>query len=462
MKQVRITVATIMMMLVAAGALWASGSQEGAQSGGGSQTDSQTDSETESADEGDRTEIQFWHAFSDQPRSNWIEERAAEFNEMQSDYTVVVERKGSYRETLQAAVLAARQGDPPHAAQIFEIGSQLALDSGIFKPIGEIGNFETDDYIEPVLNYYTIDGEVNSIPFNSSSPILYTNKDKMRAAGLDPNDPPETFGEIIDALEQARDAGVEGAKIGFPLHTWFFEQWVAEQGATLVNNDNGRDGLATETRLESPAVERVFEWVDELAEKDLYTYTGKLEDWGGSGAIFQEGRAMFHITSTSNVGSLSKATADKFEMGTGRLPIPDDVERNGVVIGGASIWTLDGHPIEELEATRDFVLYMTNTENMVSWHKLTGYYPVRYSSIEMLEEQGWFEDEPQQTVAFEQLTETTPNSATAGALMGSFLDFRTTVEQALQKVINGEDIGPAMSEAKELADDALQEYNANL
>jgi len=452
MRHFRMLFTAALVLFLSAGFAWAGGSQE---SGG-------QESAAEAEADGERTEIYFWHAFSDQPRSSWIEERAAEFNEMQSDYEVVVERKGSYRETLQAAVLASRQGDPPHAAQIFEIGSQLALDSGIFKPIGEIGDFETDDYIEPVLNYYTIDGEVNSIPFNSSSPILYTNKDKMREAGLDPDDPPETYGEIIDALEQARDAGVEGAKIGFPLHTWFFEQWVAEQGATLVNNDNGRESLATETRLTSDAAQRVFEWVSELAEKDLYTYTGKLEDWGGSDAIFQEGRAMFHITSTANVGNLSEATEDSFEMGTGRLPIADGVERNGVVIGGASIWVLDGHPTEELEATRDFVLYMTNTENMVSWHKLTGYYPVRYSSIDMLEDEGWFEEAPQQTVAFTQLTETIPNSATAGALMGSFLDFRTTVGEAMQRVINGEDVEAALRDAKELADARLEEYNANL
>jgi sn-glycerol 3-phosphate transport system substrate-binding protein len=155
------------MLLLGAGFGWAGGGQEGGSQGG------EAAAESEARAAGDEpTEIYFWHAFSDQPRSSWIEDRAAEFNEMQSDYEVIVERKGSYRETLQAAVLAARQGDPPHAAQIFEIGSQLALDSGIFKPIGEIGQFEADDYIEPVLNYYTIEGQVNSIPFTSSSPIL--------------------------------------------------------------------------------------------------------------------------------------------------------------------------------------------------------------------------------------------------------------------------------------------------
>jgi sn-glycerol 3-phosphate transport system substrate-binding protein len=170
---------------------------------------------------------------------------------------------------------------------------------------------------------------------------------------------------------------------------------------------------------------------------------------------------MFHITSTADVGNIAAAVEGRFDMGTGRLPIPDGLQRNGVVIGGASIWILDGHSEDVLEATRDFVLYMTNTENMVSWHKLTGYYPVRTSSIAALEEEGWFEANPERTIAFTQLTETIPNSATAGALMGSFLDTRTIIGEAIQKVLNGESVDSAMNEAKRLADARLEEYNAN-
>lgn len=408
------------------------------------------------------TEIQFWHAFSDAPRSGWIEDRAAEWSAMNSEFNVVTERKGSYRETLQAAALAARQGDAPHLVQLFEVGSQLAVDSGIFKPVGEVGGIPADDYIEPVLNYYTIDGEIYSIPFNSSSPILYYNKDKMEEAGLDPENPPETYGEVIEMLEQAQDAGVEGAKIGFNLHSWFFEQWMAQQGAPLVNNDNGRGERATEVNLTSEAAYNIVNWIDELNRNDMYTYTGRLEDWTGSDAIFQEEEAMFHITSTADLGNISNAVEGSFELGTGLMPIADGVQRNGVVIGGASVWLVDGHSTEELEAARDFVLFMTNTENMVSWHKLTGYYPVRNSSVDALEDEGWFEEDPNAYTAFDQLLNTEPNSATAGALMGSFLDTRTIIGEAIQKVLQGTDVEEAMEEAKKLADDRLREYNANL
>ena len=414
-----------------------------------------------------QTSIEFWYAFSDAPRSGWIEDRIAEFNATLADrgldYQVVGERKGSYRETLQAAVLAARQGQPPHLVQLFEVGSQLAVDSGIFEPIGNVGGLDASVYIEPVINYYTIDGAVNSLPFNSSSPILYANVQLMEQAGLDPDALPETFGEVMAACEAIRASSVTAACITFPLHSWLFEQWVAEQGALLVNNGNGRDARATEVLLDSEAALRVGQFMADLAVNRDYAYTGTLEDWGGSEAIFGNQEAVFFITSTADAGNITRAAADVgFDVRTGLLPIPDGVERNGVVIGGASVWLTKGNPQEELEIARDFVLYMTNPENMVSWHKLTGYYPVVDASVELLEQEGWFDAEPNFAVAFEQLLETIPNQATAGALLGSFLETRTIIGEALQRIYSsGADVEATMQQAKAEADARLAEYNAN-
>lgn len=406
-------------------------------------------------------EIQFWHAFSDDARSGWINDLADKWNSTHPQYRVVPENKGSYRETLQSSILASRQGVAPHLVQVFEVGSQLALDSGIFTPIGDVGNVDLSDYIEPVLNYYTFNGSVYSIPFNSSSPILYINRDMMIKAGLNPDNPPETFQQIIDDCEKAKAAGVEGAGLGFNIHGWFFEEWLSQQGASIVNNGNGRNSRATETMLNSEASGRILTFIKELNDKGFYKGTGKFEDWGGSDAIFQEGKVMFHITSTADLGNISRAIDNRFQMGTGRLPIADGINRNGVVIGGASVWLSKGHPKSELEAARDFILFMTNTENMISWHKLTGYYPVRKSSVKELEKEGWFKSAPTRTIAFTQLLETIPNQASAGGVMGTFGDTRTIVEQAIQKVLNGEDVKLSLAEAKKFADLKLEEYNKN-
>jgi sn-glycerol 3-phosphate transport system substrate-binding protein len=415
-----------------------------------------------------QTTLEFWYAFSDAPRSGWIEDRIAEFNvqleERGLDYELVGSRQGSYRETLQAAVLAARQGQPPHLVQLFEVGSQLAVDSGIFEPVGNVGGIEPGAYIEPVLNYYTIDGEVNSIPFNSSSPVLYANVQLMEQAGLDPSDLPETFSELLDACAQieASDA-VSASCITFPLHSWFFEQWMAEQGALLANNGNGRDARATEVLLTSDAAITIGQFMADLAEGGYYSYTGTLEDWSGSEAIFINQESVFFITSTADVGNMVRGGQENgFDVRVGLLPIPDGVERNGVVIGGASVWLTEGHPQEELELAREFALFMTNAENMVSWHKLTGYYPVRNASVDMLRDEGWFDENPNFSIAFDQLLDTIPNQATAGALLGSFLETRTIIEEALQRIYNGSStVEEAMQQAKELADARLAEYNAN-
>lgn len=134
--------------------------------------------------------VDFWHSFGDAKRAGWIQARADEYNKTHPNVKVVPAYKGGYNDSLQATILAARQGKPPALVQIFEVGSQLALDSGVFQPVSGIKAVDFSDYIKPVINYYTIGGKVNSLPFNSSSPVLYFNKNLMRKAGLDVTRPP--------------------------------------------------------------------------------------------------------------------------------------------------------------------------------------------------------------------------------------------------------------------------------
>ncbi len=410
-----------------------------------------------------QTKIDFFEAFSG-PRQQWIQDRANEWNKMNPNYEVVVTPKSSYRDTLNSAILAARQGNPPALVQIFEVGSQQAKDSGLFIPVGSIpGAFDTSDYIKPVLDYYTIDGTVNSIPFNSSNAVMYVNNALMTKAGLDPKNPPKTYSGIIKACDALRAAGdTTDSCMTFALHSWFFEQWMAEQNAPMANNGNGRDGRATQVLLTSQPALNIVNWIKELNDKGYYTYTGKLEDWNGSEAIFLQGQSMFHIDSTSEVNTITKAGKDGgWTATTAELPIADGADRSGVVIGGASVWIMKGVPADVQQAARNFILYMTNTDNMISWHKLTGYFPVRISSINKLDQAGWFRDNPNYAVAFNQLLSTKSSTATAGALMGPYPQIRTIIEEAIQKVLNGASVDSAMNQAEQLANQALQQYNSN-
>jgi len=407
-------------------------------------------------------QITFWHTFGDAKRQGWIQNVVKNFNAGQNTYVVVEENKGSYRDCIQAAILAARQGTAPSLVHIAEAGSQLAYDTGIFVPVGTIGKFDTSDYIQPVVNYYTIGGKVNSIPFNSSSPVLYVNTDMLKAAGYPADYVPETFSQVIKCALDARKAGVKDANISISLNGWFFEQWLSEQNACMFNNSNGRKGRATESLLDSDESVKIAEFYARMRDNNLYTYTGKFEDWDGSDAIFTGGKAMFHITSTADIVNITNAVGARFKLNVGMLPVPDGSARNGTIIGGGSLWVTKNKNSAVLEGARDFALYLTNTENMAAWHKLTGYYPVRSSSVDMLKKEGWFNTNAKQLVAFNQLLQTNVNDASAGGLAGSVYDNRTIIEQALQKILAGAKPEEAMKEAKKLADVKLAEYNKNV
>lgn len=414
----------------------------------------------------DQVEITFSHIFGDENRSALIQKYADAYMAEHPNVKITLQVATSYPENLNGALLANEQGNAPHIVQIYEIGSRLALDSGIFTPVSSVASEEQlatlDDVIQPVLNYYTFDDQVWSVPFNSSNPILYYNTELLAQAGIDT--PPQTYSEVLADCEIIMNAGIEGLEgcIGWSLNSWFVEQWLSEQGAVLANNGNGRADRATEVELDSPAMLNIFNWWKELADKGYYVYTGALEDWDGSDALFTGQQVVFHITSTADLRNITEAAQQAgFNAGTGFLPIADGAERNGTIIGGASLWLTANHPQAELDAAVDFMLYLGQTENGVDWHKGTGYFPIRYSAIDALEAEGWFEANPTFKTAFDQLTQTIPNEASAGAVIGIFQELRTIVEQAAQSVIDGgADPAEALAAADDRADESMAEYNS--
>ena len=132
-------------------------------------------------------------------------------------------------------------------------------------------------------------------------------------------------------------------------------------------------------------------------------------------------------------------------------------------MGGASLWITKDHPTAQLQAAKTFVLWFTNTENSIAWHKATGYFPIHKSAIDVLKVQNWFVLNPAYKAAFDQLLNTKPSRATQGALIGAFPQVRTIIEQAIEKVIAGKaTVDAALTEAKALADKAIQEYNQSV
>jgi sn-glycerol 3-phosphate transport system substrate-binding protein len=133
-----------------------------------------------------------------------------------------------------------------------------------------------------------------------------------------------------------------------------------------------------------------------------------------------------------------------------------------VVVGGSSLWIPREIAPETAAAAQAFALYLTSTANLVSWHRLSGYDPLRQSSVERLREQGWFKAGEAHTVAVEQFRQTRPTVATAGALFGSFYEVRAVLHAAIERVLAGADADAALRAAKARADQIIRAYNARL
>jgi sn-glycerol 3-phosphate transport system substrate-binding protein len=379
------------------------------------------------------------------------------FNAANPDVHLVAEFTGSYAETLTKALTAYSAGEAPDIVQVYEVGTRTMLDSGAIVPVMELsgGTLDQTQFVEPILNYYAIDGELRCMPFNSSTAMLYYNKDMFVAAGLDPENPPKTFSELYAAGKQIVDSGVAKNAISFGWPAWILEQMFAMHDQFLADQNNGRDGLASEVYFNSDfGVEVLTEW----------------QKWANDGVLFYGGReysandpfiagefAML-VQSTSSLGGIQGSV--EFDMGTAFLPTLDGYERTGNnVVGGGCLWAMSGQSAEENAAVWRFFQYLSQPEQSIIWHKGTGYFPATNEAVAALEAEGWFEQNPNFRTAFDQILAGANTPASSGVLLGDFVIIRDIVGAAIEDaVVNGMDPKEALDRAAEESNQVLADY----
>lgn len=412
--------------------------------------------------------IEFWHAMSGW-RIELLENMAKEFMATHPDIQVNVQYTGSYRDTFNKTIAAVKAGNAPHVVQIYDIGTRAMIDGNIAVPIGDLiekdPSIDLGAFLPQVLNYYTVNGKLYSMPFNSSNAILFYNKTFFKEAGLDPKRPPRTFDELIEysrkLVKKDSNGNIIRYGLTWPTHSWFFEQLMAVQDAPLVNNDNGRgDKRPTEAVFNSQAGKNIFELLAKMTKEGLLINT-KREDWSGARQIFLSGKAAMLFYSTSDVKFITETAKENgWEVGTAFLPKPDLSVQGGVVIGGGSLWIIKNHPQEEIDAAWEFVKWMTEPAQQIKWHLETGYFPVRKDALEQLLMEGFYADHPNYLTAIFQLLLSKQTSNTNGAIIGVFPETREIIETAYEKVINGEmTVDQALDWAAGEVTKALKKYN---
>ena len=167
-----------------------------------------------------QTEIQWWHSMT-AVNGEWVNDLAKDFNAKQKDYKIVPAYKGSYDESMTAAVAAFRAGNAPHILQVFEVGTATMMASkNAIVPVTQVMTdagfkFDPTAYVPAVAGYYTApNGQMLSFPFNSSTTVFYYNKDAFKAAGLNPDKAPGTWPEVALAAAQLKASGHKCPQIG--------------------------------------------------------------------------------------------------------------------------------------------------------------------------------------------------------------------------------------------------------
>jgi sn-glycerol 3-phosphate transport system substrate-binding protein len=408
-----------------------------------------------------KTEIQWWHAMQG-VLGERVVEIANKFNASQKDYEVKAVFKGSYPETLTAAIAAYRAKQPPHVVQVFEVGTQTMLSSGAVYPVHQLMKdngiaVDWNDLIGPVKSYYSSGGNLASMAFNSSTPILYYNKDLFKKAGL-PDKPPATWDEV-EAM--AKKLVAAGAKCGYSTAwpSWVLvENMHALHDQPFADHANGFDGLATTLRINGPFGVKMLELLARGAREGWFTYNGKLSK---AEANMGGGECGIFTTSSAYIAGLTRASEGKFTWGTGPLPRMAGYPQGNSIIGGATLWVMKGAKPEEYKGVAQFFKYLASTENQVWWAGVTGYVPLTNAAVKAMETSGHFAKHPHQKTALAQMAagKTTPNSQ--GIRLGNFVSVRDAIEEQMENVFAGKKTAKqGLDDAVAKSSDILKEFAA--
>ncbi|MCB2011436.1 MAG: sn-glycerol-3-phosphate ABC transporter substrate-binding protein UgpB [Geminicoccaceae bacterium] len=410
-----------------------------------------------------KTQVQWWHAMSG-VNNERVDRIAADFNASQEEYEVVPTYKGNYTETMTAAVAAFRAGEQPHIVQVFEVGTatMMAAEGAVY-PVYQLMEdagepFDQSKYLPAVVSYYTnTDNQLLSLPFNSSTPVMWYNKDAFAAAGLDPEAPPATWQELGEAARALRESGLPcGFSAGW--QSWVLVEnmsaWHDQPMATMAN---GFGGTGTEFEFQKNAiVPKLIAQIAEWQKDKTFDYGGRR---GDSLPKFTTGECGMWMNSSAYYGSIKEQAG--FEFGITMLPYDSEVvdAPQNSIIGGATLWVLQGGEPEEYKGVAKFFTYLSSPEVQAWWHQETGYVPITTAAAELSREQGFYEKNPGTDIAIKQLSLNEPTDNSKGVRFGNFVQIRDVINEELEAVWAGSKAPQAaLDEAAERGDDLLRKF----
>lgn len=405
-----------------------------------------------------KTEIEWWHAMGG-ALGQKVNQIASDFNASQSEYVIKPVYKGTYPETMTSAVAAFRAKNQPAIVQVFEVGtaSMMGAKKAVF-PVYQLMEktnepFDPNSYLSTVTAYYTTsDGKMISLPFNSSTPVLYYNKALFKQAGI--AQPPKTWKEMGAVSQKLLDAGV---KCGFTT-TWQswtqIENFGARNNLPIATQNNGFDGTDTSFLFnQAPFVAHIQRMAD-WSKSGIFKYGGRQSD---AMPLFYTQECAMVMESSAGFAGI-KENMKGIDIGVSQLPYDDtlvDKPANSI-IGGASLWVMAGRPDAEYNGVAKFFTYLSSPEVQADWHQATGYLPVTKAAYALTQQQGFYQQNPGADTAILQMTTSDSTANSKGLRFGNFLQTREIVDEELEKVWSGK------QSAQAALDNAVKRGNEQL
>lgn len=409
----------------------------------------------------DVTELTFWYSMGGKG-GEAITALVDAFNESQDEIRVVAEYQGAYDDAVNKLKSSALGNAGPDIMQLYEIGTKWMIDSEYAIPMQDFideEGYDVSHLEENILDYYTIDDKLYSMPFNTSTPILYYNKTAFEEVGLNPEVAPTNFDEILEYSEKlTKKSGNITERYGYAMqiYGWFFEQFLIKQQLDYANEGNGRDNQATAVTFDTNqgALNIINGW------KTLVD-SGLIANFGRNGDAvtdsFASGKVAMTIASTASLTDIKSKINDTFELGTAYFPAVSSTDEGGVSIGGASLWIMDKGDDDKAKAAFEFIKFMVSADVQAQWAQATGYFSVNKEAYEIPSMVEYLNNNPEFQTAIDQLRE--PNNQ-SGALLGVFSEARAAIEENIEKVLNNElSASEAVLNLTKTINQALEKYN---
>ena len=386
-----------------------------------------------------QTEVQWWHSMT-AVNGEWVNDLAKDFNASQKEYKIVPTFKGTYDESMTAAVAAFRAGNAPTILQVFEVGTATMMASkGAIVPVAQVmkdagEKFDPTTYVSAVAGYYTApNGQMLSFPFNSSTTIFYVNKDAFKAAGIDTTNLPTTWPEVALAAAKLK---ASGHKCPFTTawQGWTqLESFSAWHNVEFATKNNGLSGLDARMKVNSPLHVRHIENLSNMSKQGLFIYKGR---GNVPEASYISGECAMITTSAGFYGNVAKNA--KFAYALGTMPYYPDVAGapQNTVIGGASLWVMAGKKPAEYKGVAKFFTYLSSPEVQSASHKRTGYLPITTAAYKLTEASGFYKEKPGTDIAVSQMIRKVTDKS-RGIRLGNYVQIRAVEDEELEQVWSG-------------------------